>query len=111
MAEPSGSDPQLEIGHVLFMDIVGYSKLLLDEQRELQEQLTHIVKSAPQVQAAEAGGKLIRLPTGDGMALVFLTVRKRRFVVQWRLEARSRVIPKSNCAWAFTAARLTRCAM
>jgi TolB-like protein/Flp pilus assembly protein TadD len=64
-------DVRLEIGHVLFMDVVSYSKLLLDEQREIQEQLNQIVRSTEQVRAAEAAGKLIRVPTGDGMALVF----------------------------------------
>ena len=68
-AQPA--DVQLEIGHVLFMDVVGYSKLLLDEQRELQEELSQIVREAPQVRAAEEVGKLVRIPTGDGMALVF----------------------------------------
>jgi class 3 adenylate cyclase len=67
-AEP---DLQLEIGHVLFMDVVGYSKLLVNEQRELQEQLSQTVRSAEQFRTAEAAGKLIRLPVGDGMALVF----------------------------------------
>jgi adenylate cyclase len=62
---------QLEIGHVLFMDVVGYSKLLLDEQSELQEQLTQIVLNSEQFRAAESADKLIRVPTGDGMALVF----------------------------------------
>jgi TolB-like protein len=61
----------LEIGHVLFMDVVGYSKLLLDEQREVQEELSQIVREAPQVRATEEAGKLVRIPTGDGMALVF----------------------------------------
>src|SRR5437667_798217 len=64
-------DNRLEIGHVLFMDVVGYSKLLVDEQREIQEQLSQIVRSTQQVAAAEGAAKLIRLPTGDGMALVF----------------------------------------
>ena len=62
---------QVEIGHVLFMDVVGYSKLLLDEQRDLQEQLTQIVRDTEQVRNAEAAGRLIRISTGDGMALVF----------------------------------------
>jgi serine/threonine-protein kinase len=53
------------------MDVVGYSKLLLDEQREVQEQLTQIVQNSDQVRAAETAHKLIRLPVGDGMALVF----------------------------------------
>ena len=64
---------KVEIGHVLFMDIVGYSKLLIDDQREAQQQLNQIARDAPQFRAAEASGKLVRLPTGDGMALVFFT--------------------------------------
>jgi len=64
---------RLEIGHVLFMDVVGYSKLLLDEQREQQQHLTEIVLNTEQVCAAEAADKLIRLPVGDGMALVFFS--------------------------------------
>ena len=71
MAAEFKSEVPLAIGHVLFMDVIGYSKLLLDEQREIQEQLSRIVRSTEQVRTAEAAGKLIRLPTGDGMALVF----------------------------------------
>src|SRR5438132_3196354 len=71
MTVGSETNVQLEIGHVLFMDMVGYSKLLLDEQRELQEQLTQIVRNSEQVRAGKAAGRLIRVPTGDGMALVF----------------------------------------
>ena len=71
MSADSGSSARLEIGHVLFMDVVGYSRLLLDEQREIQEQLTQVVRDTDQVRAAEAADKLIRLPVGDGMALVF----------------------------------------
>src|SRR5216110_1860323 len=71
MVTEAGSDLQLEIGHVLFMDMVGYSKLLVDQQHELQRRLTEIVQSTEQVCVAEAAGKLIRLPAGDGMALVF----------------------------------------
>jgi TolB-like protein/class 3 adenylate cyclase/Tfp pilus assembly protein PilF len=64
-------DVHLEIGHVLFMDVVGYSKLLVNEQRELLEQLSQIVRNTEQVRSAEAANKLIRIPAGDGMALVF----------------------------------------
>jgi TolB-like protein/Tfp pilus assembly protein PilF len=71
MSTSAGAGVRLEIGHVLFMDLVGYSKLLLDEQRERLQSLTEIVRNTEQVRAAEAGRKLIRLPTGDGMALVF----------------------------------------
>lgn len=62
---------RLEIGHVLFLDLVGYSRLLLDEQREQLQHLSEIVLNTDQVRAADATDKLIRLPTGDGMALVF----------------------------------------
>src|SRR5437588_2343 len=70
---PAESQPsvQLQIGHVLFMDLVGYSMLLLDEQRQFQEQLTEIVRDTEQVRIAKEARKLIRLPAGDGMALVF----------------------------------------
>src|SRR6184192_4639442 len=65
------SDPHLEIAHVLFIDVVGYSKLLVNEQRALIEQLNQIVRKTPQVRKSDAAGKLIRIPAGDGMALVF----------------------------------------
>ena len=71
MAAETPTHSELEIGHVLFMDVVGYSKLLINEQREIQHQLTQIVRSTEHFRAAEAAGKLIRLPVGDGMALVF----------------------------------------
>ncbi len=62
---------QFEIGHVLFIDIVGYSKLLIDQQRERIRELKEIVRGTEQFRRAEAEGKLLRLPTGDGGALVF----------------------------------------
>jgi TolB-like protein/Tfp pilus assembly protein PilF len=71
MSNSVGAGVRLEIGHVLFMDLVGYSKLLLDEQRELLQRLTEIVRSTEQVRAAETADNLIQLPAGDGMALVF----------------------------------------
>src|SRR5437764_2284405 len=70
-AEQPGA--RFEIGHVLFLDIVGYSKLLSTEQSELLRKLTAIVLGTEQFKVAEAESKLIRLPTGDGMALVFRT--------------------------------------
>jgi TolB-like protein/Tfp pilus assembly protein PilF len=63
----------LEIGHVLFIDIVGYSKLLITQQRDQLQILKQIVRGTEQVRLAEAEGKLLRLPTGDGGALVFRT--------------------------------------
>jgi TolB-like protein/Tfp pilus assembly protein PilF len=61
----------LEVGHILFLDIVGYSKLLADEQKELVQELNQIVRETEQFRAAEAEHKLTRLPTGDGIVLVF----------------------------------------
>src|SRR5438034_8914685 len=62
---------RLEIAHVLFIDIVGYSKLLTDEQSEALQELNQIVRSTEAAREAEAAGALTILPTGDGMALVF----------------------------------------
>ena len=69
-AEPT-PDLQLEIAHLLLIDVVGYSKLLVNEQIELLQGLKQIVRSTECFQAAEAKGELIRVPTGDGMALLF----------------------------------------
>src|SRR5436305_460046 len=71
MSSASSSGVKLEIGHVLFIDIVGYSKLLITEQSELLRRLTEVVRETEHFRIAEAEGKLLRLPTGDGMALVF----------------------------------------
>src|SRR5205085_3266915 len=70
-ASGSSSDVKVEIGHVLFIDIVGYSKLLINEQSEQIQTLKEIVRGTEQFRAAEAEGKLLRLPTGDGSALAF----------------------------------------
>jgi serine/threonine-protein kinase len=61
----------LEIAHLLLIDVVGYSKLLVNEQIELLQELKQIVRSTESFRAAEARGELIRVPTGDGMALAF----------------------------------------
>ena len=71
MADRGQNELQLEIGHVLFFDIVGYSKLLIDEQTGQIRKLTDLVRANEQFRLAEAEGKLLRLPTGDGGALVF----------------------------------------
>src|SRR2546429_2440834 len=64
---------QLEIVHVLFIDIVGYSKLSINEQHAAVEELNQMVRASGQFQKAEAGSRLLKIPTGDGMALVFYT--------------------------------------
>src|SRR5437764_1081782 len=69
----SDTGPQLEIAHVLFVDIVGYSKYLINEQRALVEKLNRLVCSTEQFRQADSAEKLICIPTGDGMALAFFT--------------------------------------
>src|SRR5713101_1677886 len=73
MVEKAPAETEFEIGHVLFIDLVGYSKRLIDEQRELLNKLNSIVRKTEVVRTAETAGKLTRMPTGDGMALVFRT--------------------------------------
>src|SRR5216110_3547407 len=73
MLSEQSSDVKFEIGHVLFIDIVGYSKLLITEQSDQLQKLKQIVRGTEQFRLAEAEGKLVRLPTGDGGALVFHT--------------------------------------
>jgi hypothetical protein len=70
MAQES-TPKRLEIGHVLFIDIVGYSKLLGDDQAEALHELNHLVRETEAFREADAANKLVSLPTGDGMALVF----------------------------------------
>ena len=67
MAADLNRDVQLEIAHVLFTDIVGYSKLLSDEQRELFQVFNEVVRNTRQFRLAEEAGKLVRLATGDGI--------------------------------------------
>jgi class 3 adenylate cyclase len=71
MSAETVTDPKFEIGHVLFVDIVGYSKLSGEEQKRVVRQLNETVRATLEFQRAEAAGQLLRLPAGDGMALVF----------------------------------------
>ncbi|HZA38903.1 MAG TPA: tetratricopeptide repeat protein [Candidatus Baltobacteraceae bacterium] len=71
MAAEVKKEIQLEIAHVLFTDIVGYSKLPITQQRALVERLNEIVRDTDEFQAAETAGRLIKIPTGDGITLVF----------------------------------------
>src|SRR5205807_9004385 len=73
MPDEQKSPVSLEIGHVLFIDIVGYTKVLIHEQLEHLEKLREIARATPTFRVAQAEGKLMRLPTGDGGALVFRT--------------------------------------
>src|SRR3984893_4508267 len=71
MAAKVKSGRHLEIAHVLFIDVVGYSKLLVNEQREVLQEVNQLVRKTPQFRKSERGGELIRIPSGDGMALGF----------------------------------------
>src|SRR5713101_5541372 len=73
MAAETQKEIQLEIAHVLFIDTVGYSKLSINEQRAVVDELTQIVRATEQFQKAQAAERLIKISTGDGMALVFYT--------------------------------------
>ena len=73
MAAGAKKEIALEIAHVLFIDIVGYSKLSVNDQHAAVEELNQIVRASEQFQKAEAGDRLLKIPTGDGMALVFYT--------------------------------------
>ncbi len=76
---------RLQIGHVLFIDIVSYSKLLVNQQSELLRELNEVVSSTNEFHEAEAEGKLIRLPTGDGWRLFSGQIPKRRRNALWKL--------------------------
>ena len=72
MAAEINKEIELEIAHVLFLDIVGYSKLSVNEQHARIEELNEIVRLSEQFENAEAANRILKIPTGDGMALVFL---------------------------------------
>ena len=63
--------PTLEVAHVLFTDLVGYSQLPMDQGAQLVERLTAIVEGTKAFRRAKNSNQLILLPTGDGMALAF----------------------------------------
>src|SRR5438128_9057948 len=78
MADEVKKEIQLEIAHVLFIDIVGYSKLSVNEQHAAVEKLNRIGRASEQLQRAEVASRLLKSPTGDGMALVFYTSPEAR---------------------------------
>ena len=99
---PNEGDLKAEIGHVLFIDLVGYSRLLINEQSELLQALKEIVRATEPFRVAEAAGTLLRLPTGDGMALVFRD--RPEAPAQCALEiSQAAKIPSSGSGWVSTA--------
>jgi len=85
MPAESKAAVRLAIGHVLFIDIVGYSKHPTDQQRELLNELNKVVRETPQFKRAEAVNKLIRLPTGDGMAQICAWVGDKDLAIRFVL--------------------------
>ena len=96
---------ELEIAHVLFIDIVGYSKLSINEQRAVVDELTQVVRNSDQYRKAEAADRLIKIPTGDGMALVFYTSPEAPQNARSKSAGRSRDIHAYNFGWGCTAVR------
>src|SRR5438128_11128736 len=101
MADEVKKEIQLEIAHVLFIDIVGYSKLSISDQHARVEELNRIVRASEQFQRAEAASRLTRIPTGDGMALAFYTSTEAPAQC-----AVSRNIRVYNFGWESTAGQL-----
>jgi hypothetical protein len=108
MSTDSKSDLHLEIGHVLFIDIVGYSKLLINEQRERIQELREIVRGTEQFRLAEADGKLMRLPTGDGGALVFRNSPEAPVLCALEISKALKTHPEFGCGWGFTVGQSTK---
>jgi len=89
-------DSGLQIAHVLFIDIVGYSKLLVNQQTELLRLLNDLARNTEQFRAAESANKLVRLPTGDGMALAFFTSPDAPVVCAMEIDRRLKEYPQLN---------------
>src|SRR5436309_8935722 len=89
---------RLEIGHVLFIDIVGYSRLLIEEQKERLHQLTEIVLGTAQVRDS-TDEQLVRLPTGDGWRWSFITARRSRRGARSRSPKRCASTRNFRCGW------------
>ncbi|MFN2509624.1 MAG: tetratricopeptide repeat protein [Chthoniobacterales bacterium] len=96
MSAQTEHDARLRIGHVLFIDVVGYSKLLTDQQRELLRLLNDIVRSTEQFRSAEEADMLVRLPTGDGMALAFFTSPDAPVRCAMEIDRRLKEYPQLN---------------
>src|SRR5437870_2278650 len=94
---PTNLTPRFRIGHVLFIDVVGYSKLLINEQTRLLGELNELVQGTEQFRAAEKKHRLVRIATGDGMALVFRDTPESpaQCALQISQALRSRALPFS----------------
>src|SRR5207302_9360143 len=108
MAEEENTKVRLEIAHVLFIDIIGYSKLSIDDQRRAIERLNDAVQSTAAFQQAEAAARLAKIPTGDGMALVFYDSPESPWNAQWKSAASFRRRVHRVFGWEFIADPLAR---
>ena len=104
-------DLQLEIAHLLLIDVVGYSKLLVNEQIELLQALKQIVRNTECFRAAEARDELIRVPTGDGMALAFFHSPEEPARCALEISRALQEQPRILLRMEFTAARSTESRM
>jgi class 3 adenylate cyclase len=105
MSEEPKAKLRLEIAHVLFIDIVGYSMRLTDEQQALVDQLNQVVRGSDEFQKASATGRLMKIPTGDGMALIFYNRPEQPVECAVEISRVLRGHPGLGCAWACTAGR------
>ena len=92
-SEDAGPSERLELAHVFFMDLVAFSTWPMEEQRQGLRALQEIVLNTPQVRAGERNSRLIRLPTGDGMALVFSAIPSCAWNARWKYPPKSRKPP------------------
>jgi hypothetical protein len=88
------------------MDVVGYSKLLIDDQREVLEELNQIVRGTETVRAADAAGRLTRIPPGDGMVLIFSTTPDAPVQCALEISKALKIRPELQVRWESTAAQL-----
>src|SRR5947208_4658677 len=102
MAAEVKKEIQLEIAHVLFTDIVGYSKLPMNRPRALVERLNEIVRGTDEYQAAEAAGRLSQSRQATASRWFFMIIRKRQPNARWKSAALSRSIPNFSSEWACT---------
>ena len=97
---------ELEIAHVLFIDIVGYSKLSINDQHAAVEELNRVVRASEQFQRAEAANRLLKISTGDGIALVFYTSPEAPVQCAVQISPCSRNIRACSFGWESTAGQL-----
>src|SRR6059058_4042675 len=102
MAAEIKKEIELEIAHVLFTDIVGYSKLPIHQQRAVVERLNEIVRGTDEYQAAETARRLITIPTGDGITLVFYDSPETPAECALEISRALKKHPELSSEWAYT---------